>query len=119
MLLDLWGLIQKNLFRGANSRKELPVIVEYEGKEFRVPESQLAVFLKRIEKRTEKIAKKVVRKQVVEKKQVRVVEAPKEIEYQVTNQIEATNDQLDVIWQMIQDKLQQLDDEEVLLLLGA
>ena len=118
MLLDLWGLIQKNLFRGANSssgKRSGIVVVEYEGKEYKVPEAHLQMFLKNIEK---KVEKKAVKKRIKEVPQVVLKESPVAEEPHYAAMVQATNDTLTTIWNMIQ-VAQYDEDEDLILILGA
>lgn len=126
MLLDLWGLIQKNLFRGANSGKGRIVIVEIEGNEFRVPEGSLQSFLKAFERREVKRVNKVVRstikqEPVVEKvPTVAIKEVPDDIKQEVVAMIDNTSLILEALLEKLRLKrLQDEEDEIILLLLGA
>jgi len=118
MLLDLWGLIQRNLFRGANSGAgKHPIIVEVEGKQFRVPLDSLPSFLKAFEKREAKRLKKTEQPKTT---YVVLKEVPREYEPQVAMWVDETNDKLDLVALAIKAKLEQDEEDAViLLLLGA
>lgn len=130
MLLDLWGLIGRRLPAGVGSSlrngfKLGIVVVEVDGKQYRVPEGELQSFLKNTVKKIEKKAVKVpkILQKVVKTTppEIKVVRAPAGIRPQVVFHVEQANDQLHLIWQQISDNLRMMQEDEDLLtlLLGA
>lgn len=125
MLLDLWGLLQRNLFRGANSGKDRIVVVEIEGKEFRVPERSLQSFLKAFEKREVKRINKIVRNPTFKEKDVTVptidvIEVPEDYRYEVDRMLDNTAAIMESLVNKLRlRKMQDDEDEIILLLLGA
>ena len=124
MLLDLWGLIGRRYPPGVGSslrsgfRAGL-VIVEVDGRQYRVPEGELQSFLKNTVK---KVQKKAQKKSVVTKQpEIVIIKAPSAVMPQVAFHVEQANDELDVIWQKLHDNLLQLreDDDIIALLLGG
>ena len=130
MLLDLWGLIGRRYPPGVGSSLRAGfrpgiVVVEVEGKQYRIPEGELQSFLKNTVKKVEKqVQKQVVKrsKKVVEApKQIVLIKSPSAVRPQVVFHVEQANEQLDLIWRKISANLQQMqeDDDILTLLLGA
>ncbi len=125
MLLDLFGLWNLGIPVGGGSgsrakRRSGLVVVEHNGKEYRVPETKLGEFLNSIKSAVAKgkTRRKVVKLDTKVKPEVVLISAPPETIDSVINQIERINVDLSEIWaKIVQRYWQEIDDEEALLLL--
>jgi hypothetical protein len=126
MLLDLFGLWNLGIPVGGGSgsrakRRQSPlVVVEHEGKEYRVQAANLGEFLSSIKAQISsgKTRRRVVRLDTSKKPEVVLVSAPPEVLDSVINQVERINVDLSEIWaKIVQRYWQDIDDEEALLVL--
>ena len=127
MLLDYFGLWYRAYTSGSagsTGGRVSPkvVVLEYAGKEYRIPAGEVSNFLASITK--EVAVKKVFKKRVRKNKkaqyqpEVKIVEAPDEEIDHIQVAIDRSNERLHHIWQMLLlRKLQEIDDEESILLL--
>lgn len=115
MLLDLWGLIQKNLFRGANSGGKKPlVVVEYKGIEYRLTVDELPAFLAARKEEAKPFKQKHGKPMMVTiPEKVVLIEAPVGHKVAVKKQIDQTNKWIALVLRELQER----DDEETLLIL--
>jgi hypothetical protein len=134
MLLDLWGLLYSALPLGglsgsskSRSKAQL-VVVDVDGKTYRVKVDELPQFLDAIkskveEKKSVRTRKKKGRNTVVVAENVPKVvlrKAPDGYVEIVKSQIDRSNDAVLQIWnRLVQRYLAELDDEEALVLLFA
>jgi hypothetical protein len=129
MLLDYFGLWYRSLTAGSAGGAAKPripnvVVLEYAGKEYRVPVSEVASFLASItpEPAIRKIQKKRVRKNKKSQYQpvVKLLDSPDEETEHIQAAIDRTNETIYRIWQrLLERKALEREDEEILLLLGA
>jgi len=127
MLLDYFGLWYRSYTSGSAGSKggrSSPnvVVVEYAGKEYRIPVSELEQFLMSI--REEPKVRKIVKKRVRKNKKaqfapvVKLVDAPEEEVEHIQEAIDRGNEKLHYVWNiLLQRRLQDMDDEEAILLL--
>jgi hypothetical protein len=118
-----WGCGVINAVAGAIARRRPTlVILEYAGKQYRVPVGELENFLAKIreESAVKKIFKKRVRKNKKSQNQpvVKVIDAPDDEIEHINLAIDRSNEKLHHVWKiLLQRKLLDLGDEETLLLL--
>jgi hypothetical protein len=126
MLLDLFGLWNLGIPVGGGSgsrakRRQSPlVVVEHNGKEYRIQAANLGEFLTSIKSQISKgkTRRKVVKLDITKKPEVVLVSAPPEVLDSAINQVERLNIDLSEIWaKIVQRYWQEIDDEEALLLL--
>lgn len=123
MLLDYFALWYRSYTSGSAGSKGVArpvsiVVVEYAGKEYRVPIGEVHSFLARLAEPPEvrKVFKKRVRKNKKSQYRpvVKVVYAPEEEIEQVNAAIDRSNEKLQYVWNKL---LQDLYDDEAILLL--
>lgn len=131
MLLDYFALWYRSYTagsagsRGATRRVPSVVVLEYAGKEYRVPVGELEQFLLSIQE--EPKVRKIVRKRVRKNKKsqfapvVKLIDAPEDEKEQILATIDRNNEKLHHMWNILltQRLIEQDDEETLLLLLGA
>jgi hypothetical protein len=112
--------------RGAKRRKSAIAVVEYDGRDYRVPLDSLDSFLELIKQKAETpkpvkvIAKKKKKTLQVSTQSPRLVikSAPPDFMAEFRQFVDRSNEVLDKIWQgLVSRELAELDDEEAVLLL--
>jgi hypothetical protein len=123
-----WGYSEKTSeggIGGQGRKKKRLVVVEYDGKEYRVPEDQLQAFLQAIETKAEdKPAVKTIKKRKVRKvvevapPEVIIKSAPPDIIESVQTQVDYANIKIaNILHDAAIRYFQQMDEEDELILL--
>ena len=112
---NAWGALSSAVkhsgVRGSGKKKRL-VVVDFDGKQFKLEEENVSFFLESIEQKAEV---KVAERDKEKKPKVKIVSAPKEVRLSIKQEVDRTNE----ILAMIYKKFMEMEDEENVILLMA